>query len=196
MGNKKSKKGLVILLLLLAVVLMTIGFAAYEQTLRINGTVGIQASSWNVLYNNTAGSGNGITTTSGSETATATINTNDTNFSFDVTLAEPGDFYEATIYPHNYGTLTAYLDSITMNATCSDDSNFTNYFTYTLTYNGGTSYTASATGITGQGLAKNAQVPVKIRVEYKQPANANQLPANDVTVTVSGSLHYDSEDNG
>ena len=193
MGNKKSKKGLVILLLLLAVVLMTIGFAAYTQTLTINGTVGVTASSWNVLYNNTAGSGNGITTGSGSASATtAVINTNDTNFEFDVTLAEPGDYYEATIYPHNYGTITAYLKSITMNATCTDG-NFANYFSYTLTYNNGTPYTASASGITGQSLAAGAQVPVTIRVTYVQPENASQLPSTNQTVTVSGSLGYSSE---
>ena len=204
MGNKKSKKGLVILLLLLAVVLMTIGFAAYTQTLTINGTVGVTASSWDVHYNPTTGV---VPTANSTATATtATIGTGangaNTDFSFEVTLSEPGKVYEATIYPHNYGTITAYLNQITMSATNSTtpaaniDADLSDYFAYSIKYDTDTAITAStaANAYTGKSLAAGAEVPVVVRVEYVQPATADKLPANNQTITVTGSLVYSSED--
>lgn len=192
MNNKKSKKGLILLLVLMVVVLMSIGFAGYTRNLNISGNVSVTASSWDVHYNN-QDLGNsipyGIVTTAGSETATnPTIGTNDTNFSFTVTLAEPGDFYEATIYPRNFGTITAYLKSITM----SSIADHSDYLSYTVSYDG-TPYTATTSNINGVSLAANAQVPVVIRVEYLQPTDPNDLPDTDQTITVSGSLGYSQD---
>ena len=193
MGNKKSKKGIVIFLVLVAVLLMTIGFAAYTQNLTINGTANVTASSWSVHYNNDSQStdNHGIVTSANSVAATsATIGTNDTDFAFTVTLAKPGDFYEAEIYPHNFGTLTAYLKGITMSTLTEAQAK---YLTYTVTYDG-TTYSASQSGITGKALAAGAQVPVKVRVEYKLPANSSDLPKTNQEISVTGSFAYSSED--
>ena len=195
MNNKKSKKGLVILLVLLVVALMAIGYAAYTQTLYISGTANVAASSWNVLYNN-ADDGNstpyGVVPTANSNvTATsASISSSDTTFSFVVPLAKPGDVYEATIYPHNFGTLTAYLKSVSLSGPTSDQAK---YVSYSIKYDG-TTYTASQSGITGKSLAAGAQVPVIVRVEYILPAESSDLPSSAQSVTISGSLGYSSED--
>ena len=66
------------------------------------------------------------------------------------------------------------------------------YLSYTVTYNG-TAYTQTTDGIQNVSLAPNAQHPVKVRVEYLD-ADQEDLPANDVTVTVTGNLDYSSED--
>ncbi len=199
MENKKKKERGVLLLLIVAVLLMTIGFAYYTQNLTINGTVTVKGSPWKVHY-----VANSITESTGSTSATsAQINTNDTNFAFTVTLEKPGDFYEATINVINEGSMDALLKKVTMGLSAVDSDSATvnttdlaNYFNYTITYNNGTPYTQTTDNISGITLAANAAHnathPVKIRVEYIQPANAAQLPSKDVTVTVTGQLDYQS----
>lgn len=178
MSNKKTKG--VMLLLVIAVILMTVGFAAYAQRLTINGNVTVKGSSWDVRYDKTTG----VTETHG--TATSKTLT-DTDFTFAVTLNQPGDYYEATFNVKNFGTLTAYLKSLTM--TTNGDSN---YFEYKVTYNG-TEYLASNGSISDVSIAAGASHTVKVRVTYLTPASAEDLPSSDVNVTVSGSLDYSSE---
>ncbi len=192
MENKKKKERGVLLLLIVAVLLMTIGFALYTQTLNINGTVTVKGSPWNVHYVE-----NSITPTDGSVTATnPTIDK--TNFKFTVTLEKPGDFYEATINVINDGSMDAILKKVTMGLTAKDNDNATvtstdleKYFTYTITYNNGTSYSTTTEGLE-TSLPKNTTHPVKVKVTYVQPTDADDLPKKDVTVTVTGNLDYES----
>jgi len=197
MENKKKKERGVLLLLIVAVLLMTIGFAAYTQTLNINGTVTVKGSPWNVHY-----VANDITPSTNSVTASsATIDK--TDFAFTVTLEKPGDFYEATINVINEGSMDAILKKVTMGLTAKDKDNATvtstdlaKYFTYTITYNNGTTYTETTDNISGTTLAANAEHnathPVKVKVTYVQPEEAADLPSKDVTVTVTGNLDYES----
>lgn len=184
MANRKKKEIGIIVLLLVAVAVMTVGFAAYTQTLNITGNLTVKGSPWNVHYEL-----NNIVTTSGSVTPSPTPTLTKTDFSFTVTLAKPGDFYEATIQAWNEGTIDALLKSITMS---SLDANQAKYLSYTVTYNNGTPYTGTTTGITGITLAAGAKHPVKVRVEYLEPASSADLPATDQTITVTGSLGYES----
>lgn len=183
MNNGKKTKG-VMLLLVIAVILMTVGFAAYSQTLNINGNVTVKGSPWNVHYVNGT-----VTPSANSVTATAASVTN-TDFTFTVTLEKPGDFYEATVTVKNEGTITAYLNKVTMSTLTTEQAK---YLTYTVTYDS-TAYTQTTDGIDNVSLAANGTVPVKVRVEYKSNTAQADLPANDVTVQVSGSLDYSSED--
>ena len=180
MKNTKKNGRSVILLLILAVVLMTVGFAAYAQNLTINsGTVNVTASSWDIRYVTTSLVEAGVTATTKSLT--------DTNFSFTVTLAEPGDYYEATFDAKNFGTIDAVLDQIEMLPVLTTAQQ--KYLSYTVTYNG-TDYTAStATGL-NVALDANTSKTVKVRVEYLQPTDSADLPSTDQQVTVSGTLHY------
>ncbi len=192
MGNKKKKERGVLLLLIVAVLLMTIGFAAYTQTLNINGTVTVKGSPWNVHY--VEGS---ITPSANSATASsATIDK--TNFAFTVTLEKPGDFYEAEIKVINEGSMEAILKKVTMGLSAKDKDNATvdtkalaKYLTYTITYNNGSTYSTTTEGLS-TSLPKNTTHPVKVKVTYVQPDEADDLPAKDVTVTVTGSLDYES----
>ena len=188
MGNKKKKERGVLLLLVVAVLIMTVGFALYATTLNINGTVNVKGSPWNVHYDTSFGT-NGVSPTTGSVTATsAVINTNDTNFAFTVTLEKPGDFYEATLKAYNEGSMPAILKSITLGGVSAAQQA---YLSYTVTYDG-TPYTATATGLTDT-LAVGAKKDVKVRVEYLTPSNQADLPSTDVTVNVTGALLYESE---
>ena len=188
MGNKKKKERGVLLLLVVAVLIMTVGFALYSTTLNINGSVTVKGSPWNVHYDSTYGT-SGITTTTGSVTATsAVVNTNDTNFAFTVTLAKPGDFYEATLQVKNEGSMPAILKTVTMSGVPAANQA---YLAYTVTY-GINSYTSTTTGLSNTLAASGTEL-VKVRVEYLTPANQSDLPTTDVTVNVTGSLLFESE---
>ena len=102
MERQRGIKGLSIVALLVAIVGLSIAFAALSQTLTINGTAKVEASTWDVHYAldpNHTGTGADAekvapTVTRGSSsTATATAATlSGTSVSgFDVILKEPGD---------------------------------------------------------------------------------------------------------
>ena len=193
MENRKKKERIVLVLLIVAVLLMTIGFALYTQQLNINGTVTVKGSPWSVHFVS-----NSITESQGSVQATSS-SVSTTNFQFTVTLQKPGDFYEGTVNVINDGSMPAVLTTVTMGLSATDansqsvsSSDLANYFSYSITYNNGTTYTTTTSGLSTALAAGGTTHPVKVRVDYVQPANANQLPSSDVTVTVTGQLDYQS----
>lgn len=181
MANKKRKVNLALVLLIIAVIAMTIGFAQYTAKLNINGTVNVKKASWSVHYVE-----NDITESTGSVKADTTkTSVSKTDYKFTVTLEKPGDFYEATVKITNDGTLDAKLTDLTMGGLSAENQK---YLTYTVTYDG-TDYTASQTGLNLElkaGETKN----VKVRVAYILPTNSADLPSEDTTVTVTGSFDY------
>ena len=186
MANKKEKELGLLLVLVMVLLTMTVGFALYATTLTIQGSVTVKGSPWNVHYESGEGK---IVRTAGSQTPTQeVINTNDTNFAFTVTLNKPGDFYEVTVNAYNEGTIPAILKSITMTELTSAQQE---YLSYTITYDGVT-YDETTTGLT-KTLAAGGKEAVKIKVQYLTPAQQSALPASDVTVSLTGSLLYQSE---
>ena len=100
--NKRDNKAKYILILLL---LIAVGYAAIATTLKINGTSTIKSAKWDVYWENPQ-------VLSGSVTNTApTLSESDTKATFDVTLNEPGDYYEFTIDAVNNGSLDAKIDT-------------------------------------------------------------------------------------
>lgn len=106
MKKKNEKKSLLIGVLLIAVVLMSVGYAALASQLDINGTAAI-SSKWDVKF---------TSITEGTPTGTATNKTpaaySSTTATFDVLLVSPGDSMTYDIVVTNAGTLDATLDSI------------------------------------------------------------------------------------
>ena len=182
MKNNKKKERSIIILLIVAVLLMTVGFALYEQTLNITGSVTVKGKPWNVHYVN-----DDITETQGSVAANPK-SVNDTDFSFTVTLNKPGDFYEATVKVKNEGTIGAVLKKIRLSPTLTAEQQ--NYLSYSVTYDG-TAYTASNENLNLE-LAAGATKNVVVRINYIQPESASQLPSNDVTFTLDGHFDYES----
>ena len=106
-----KKKNLVIIVLLIAIVLMSVGYAALAQVLTINGTAKLQAN-WDVEITDVK-----LNTTQSVGVTTHTESSNATSATFDVTLDYPGAkaVYDVTV--ENKGTIDAILDSITDLAT-------------------------------------------------------------------------------
>ena len=104
----KDKKNVLICALLLTIMVMAVGYAAFRQTLTIDGTATI-AGEWQVEIT-------GITSelegTAKNKTDTPTFTT--TTATFDVELVKPGDSATYTITVTNNGSIDAKLNSITL----------------------------------------------------------------------------------
>lgn len=183
MEKQKNTQMFVIAILAVAVLTMSVGFAAYAQTLDINGEVKVASSLWNIQFDTTS-----YVESSGSVKVSAENRTlSGTSMTYNVTLTKPGDFYEFTINVKNTGTFDANLTGITMSTLTTEQAK---YLTYEIDYNG-TKYTNTTSGLS-IALAKTSGVaPVKVRVAYIQPDASKDLPSSEVTVPLTASLTYD-----
>ena len=101
MNNKKRNKKLFLMLIL--VLAVSIGYAAIATTLKINGTTTVKGARWNVYWENPKVTSGSVTTTE------PQLSENDTIATYDITLTEPGDFYEFTIDAVNAGSINAKI---------------------------------------------------------------------------------------
>ncbi len=180
MKKQKNFQLVTISVLVFAVLFMAIGFAAYAQTLKINGTVNVAKSKWSVHFDEDQyqEEANSVAATNHS--------VDKTNFSFTANLAAPGDYYAANIKVINDGTFNAILDSINMSTLSAEQAK---YLTYTVEYDGGTPFSASASGL-NTALNAGQTVDVLVRVDYVQPDDAADLPQENITVNLSADLNY------
>lgn len=126
---KKKKRTILIVTTAIIVCLMSIGLAAtaYTETLNMSGNVTVKAVKWNVHFNQTS-----YRETSGSANINDTLVVNSNLWGFQVTLANQGDFYEATMNIVNDGDFNAILSSITIDG-FNDYEDF-DYVSYSITY--------------------------------------------------------------
>lgn len=186
MEKQKNTQLFIIAILAVTVLVMSVGFAYYQQDLNMNGTINITNASWNVHFDEE------ITPTTGSETITSSI-TEGTVIDWSTTLAEPGDYAEFTINVLNEGTFNAVLTDITMGGVTEH----ADYLKYEVFYNNASSsYEATTSGLNIQ-LAKKTTtatvVPVKVRVTYITPSDSEDLPTSDVTANLTLALTYKQE---
>ena len=106
----------IITVLLISVIGLGIAFAAFSQTLTINGTGTVEASKWQVVFEGADGSNTlGAPTLTGTaQVVTApTIKSNSTEIStYEVTLKSPGDSVTYNFKIHNKGDFAADLTSL------------------------------------------------------------------------------------
>ena len=124
----KDKKTMIIVIIALIVSIIGIGiaFAAFSQTLTINGNASVEATNWEVVFEGTDG-----TSTLGSPTLTGTANVetaptiknNQTEISnYAVSLKTPGDSVTYNFRIHNKGSYAANLGSITISGVSNPSS--------------------------------------------------------------------------
>ncbi len=181
MEKKKNLQLGIIGVLAVAVLFMAIGFAAYSQTLNINGAVTVKASKWSIHWDQASfAMGTGSQPLS-NESGLPTLS--NTSVSFESILQKPGDFVSFTIDAVNDGTIDADLSAITLSSSVNAD-----YLSYEVKYDG-VSYTSSASGLTIP-LDAEESAEVEVKVTYVEVADSTALPATDVNVTVTASFDY------
>jgi len=185
--NRRDNKAKYLLILLL---LIAVGYAAIATTLKINGTSTIKSAKWDVYWENPQ-------VLSGSVTNTApTLSESDTKATFNVTLNEPGDYYEFTIDAVNNGSLDAKIDTngiVQQVKNSSGEVVNPTILKYEVT-NNDQEHTAIQEG---HILAKKSgdnptKETYRVRVEYRndEGINPSDLDDNDLVFTIEFSVKY------
>ena len=180
MNNRTKKKLTSVLLVLILVLGISVGYALIQSVLTINGSATVKQSSFNVTFtdiNITAGSH----TVAGDTNATIYGTGNNNEIRYNVTLEEPGDFYEFYAEITNAGSLDAVLKSITISSLQDGAENYTYY---NVTQVDGTAIPVNET------LAHGTTKWVKVRVEYRTDIEADVLPTHDKQLTLTVSMNY------
>lgn len=183
MEKERNGKALAIIALLVAIVGLSVGFAALSTVLTINGTGKVKTSNWDVHFANLGSTPTKVGTAT---EETAPVLTDTTVQTFDVSLMTPGDSITYTFDVTNAGSYDARISSITIptpqctgtgdNAT-TDASNVCNNLTYTLKYDNGTAVAANDT--LNMGETKH----LVLKLEYSSSVTADQLPTANVTIS-------------
>ena len=194
MRQERGTQNLVIVLLAVAVLVMSVGFAAYSQNLTINGTATFKKASWDVHFDKTSfaeDSNNSVATNPATTHTFSQTNDKPTQLDYTVTLEKPGDVYQFTVNVVNEGTIDAKLTSIDL----TNDQSSAAYISHSVIYDGVTYTNASNTGIDKVLAGNGGSKTVTVRVEYLLPANAEDLPTSaDVVAHLGVTLNY--VDNG
>ena len=117
-----NRKNTMIALLLGALVIMAVAYAAFSTALNINGTASIN-STWNVAFDETKTQAeNGVvsptTGTGGTTAPSGTVSYTDGQHAvINATLNQPGDSVVFTLTVKNTGSINATLGAITTGAT-------------------------------------------------------------------------------
>ena len=188
MEKDRKTKILAVIAIIVAVISLTIGFAAFSTSLSIEGTGDVKASSWKVRFENLQPVQKVGTAV---ETTAPTINSNDTSISnFDVSFTTPGDSVSYTFDIANNGTFDAEITSINIpTPTCQgtgetaeeDATNVCENLEYKLTYTDGGA-TLAQTDTLNKGEKKN----VTLTLTYKDTITEEELPQDNVDISNLG----------
>lgn len=197
MEKERKIKVLSIVALIVAVLGLTVAFAALSQTLTINGTAKVEKNydeetgkyRWNVRFYGADAEGNlddSATTVTPTVTddslnvvanlSSTTINIGDGNTP--ITLKKPGDKAVYTFYVKNNGSINACLAEITDAFKCGtkseSDKAFCNNVTASLTYADGDNKEIKA----GDKLAAGTSKKLELTFEFSN--DATSLPTDDI----------------
>ena len=198
--------------LLVAVLGLTVAFAALSQTLTINGSAAVDAASWDIHFEKTSGK---ETEVKGAATFTEPTLSGTTIENFSATLTKPGDSVTYYFDIVNNGTVDAVVSSYDfplaireclknnnaysycMNFDSNDDGvvNGSDYAMYLTMFTSGLRY-ADTDKIVRQGDTINAGETkhMKLVIEYED--TATELPENNLTLTSSDpiTITYEQKD--
>lgn len=178
MRQEKGLQNIIIVVLSVAVLAMSVGFAVYAQQLNVNGTATFTAAKWDVHFNTSSFA------ETGSINATSK-NVGNTAITYSVTLPSPGTEYSFTVDVKNYGTIDAALEAITLSGLTEAQKK---YISYTVNYNG-TDYTETTDGL-AEDLMVDDTHTMTVNVAYILPAESEYLPTSDVEVNLTVALDY------
>ena len=181
MRQERGLQNTVIVVLAIAILVMSVGFATYSENLKINGTATFNKATWDVRFNKTSFNET-------SEIKATTKSVEDKVISYSVTLPKPGSTYSFTVNVQNYGTIDAELKKITMTGLTTEQAK---YISHKVTY-AGTDYTETTDNITGKVIAGGgtATATVVVTVKYELPAVATDLPSENQTVNLNVEFDY------
>ncbi|MBR3116616.1 MAG: hypothetical protein IKF36_01925 [Bacilli bacterium] len=182
--NKKSnflkKRSFVIALFLLLIAGITLGYSALQTQLEINGNTTIDAVGWDIHFANVNVTQGSVAIGAGNQAAT--IDSEDTTkMSYNITLKNPGDFYEFTVDIVNAGTIDAKISEIVADQLTAAQDVYTNY---TVTYTNNTIPAAE------DKLAHGQTKTLKVRIEFDTDIDPDDLPTEGANLDLDYQILY------
>ena len=185
--NKEGRfQNVLIILLAVAVVGMSIGFAALQSQLTINGNATFKAAKWEVIWDNGSVHENEV---NGTNLGVVEVNNNNLNVDYTVTL-KPNTAYSFTVDIVNNGTFPAKLTGITFTgkSPAQISSTYGTKIGYTFKYDG-TAVTANVTPNTQ--IEPNGRKTVEVSLTYPLPGEVSQLLGDeDVHETLGAQFNF------
>lgn len=192
MEKTKKFNYVVICGLLVAVIMMSIGYATLAQTLNMEGTASIKSasSSWNVHFSNVTPNQDNTASWSTSPTVTTDeTNTGTKNkIEFACELIAPGDWCSTTATVKNGGTIEALYKGYTFKV---DDAEVNGT---TITTDAGVIITLTpATNWTADSTILKQNDTGEFEIKMELPSSISSLPTADVSHKVSLVLDFDQK---
>ena len=187
-NRDNSGKIIAVIALVLAVVGLSIGFAALQTRLEINGTAEVTGGqNWDIKF--VTGSLNIVKT--GSAQSTDPTLSATTIKDYKVTLAKPGDKVSYYFQVTNNGSFDAKIGSVVPGTPVCSTEAFCDNVNYSFSYTTDNGGEAGAAVSVDDTLAKKETKWMVITVEYKPEADVSTLPETTVTITgLNASINY------
>lgn len=150
------KKRTIVIILIILVMLLGIGYAAFQTQLKITGTGKID-SSWNVFFEGIYFGGK-----SGDATEASEPTFTDTSATFNVNLKKPGDSYFYVIVVRNSGTINAKIEDVTV----------------AKTGDAAVTYALGSDAVKGKKIAAGGAIPITVTLKFD--SSATSIPTNKV----------------
>ena len=192
-NNGREMKILVVAALIISIVAIGIGFAAFSQNLTINGNASVQTSSWKVKFIEL---GSATLTGTAAEVTKPTLS--DTTIgTYNATFKTPGDSISYKIKVSNTGSYNAKITTATISVpTCTgksgestaeaDAGKVCDKLTYTLVYDTDDTKSAGQAVQVGDTLDAGETRPMVLTLKYTEFTDATLLPAADVSISNLG----------
>ena len=192
-NNGREMKILVVAALIISIVAIGIGFAAFSETLTINGNASVQTSSWKVKFSEL---GSATLTGTAAEVTKPTLS--DTTIgTYNATFKTPGDSISYKIKVSNTGSYNAKITTATIPVpTCTgksgegtaeaDAGKVCDKLTYTLVYDTDDTKSAGQAVQVGDTLDAGETRPMVLTLKYTEFTDATLLPAADVSISNLG----------
>lgn len=195
---KNSKRRTTIMALLTLLIVVSLGYALLNVTLKINGTSGVGKNNWEIYWDAVGD----IQKTDTTEIVTpAEVDASDvTQVNFAVNLKEPGDYYEFQVDAVNNGTLDAMISKIktTIGGVDIDEdpSVLPDYVEYTIKYADGVPVAVNHILERKKGDTPTRE-RYKIRIEYLRsitPEELELIPSTGLSLDITSDITYKQVD--
>ena len=157
------------MLILLAILGLTIGYAIVSGSINFNGLAGINKNTWDIHFENIKINENSI------EAVTAANISDSTTVEFEAVLNKPGEFYEFTVDAKNDGNIDGIIETITLDVYDAEgeeklsDEDIPSYVLRTITYSNGNPI------VPNQVLKAGNKERYKVRIEYSEDISEDDV---------------------
>ncbi len=173
--NQREMRIITVVALCVAVICLSVAYAAMSETLKVGGSAKMTGADWNVHFANVSASTTGVATYTMPSISSTQLH------DFGVVLTKPGDSVTFRFDIMNDGNLDAVLGTLTKsNPECSsltseeDGTIVCNNLVYKLSYEDDTAVEV------GDTLTKKTYKSAKLVLAYKE--NATEVPSSTVNI--------------